>query len=202
MPSFRAIASAFRHETDKVKGSRFLGIGVPISAEPDVEDAVRACRAEFHDARHHCWAWRLGRDGDAFRYSDDGEPSGSAGRPILQAIDGRDLTNTLVIVVRWFGGTKLGVGGLVRAYGGCAGELLDGAEISTVRIIERWELAYSYELSRAVDALLAGETEITVSQSDYGAAVRLVLEVPEELVAGFRDRVRDATADRAQLRPL
>ena len=103
----------------EVRRSRFQARATPIESESDVARFLR----EVHDASasHHCWAWRLGQ---AYRSSDDGEPGGSAGRPILAAIDAQGFDRVMVVVLRWFGGTKLGTGGLVRAYGGCAAECL------------------------------------------------------------------------------
>ena len=100
----------------KVIGSRFLATAHPILTKQDAEQFLAKIRKEFWDATHHCYAYRLGTDGIQFRFNDDGEPGGSAGRPILGAIDKCGLTDVLVVVTRYFGGTKLGVGGLVRAY--------------------------------------------------------------------------------------
>jgi uncharacterized YigZ family protein len=111
----------------KVDGSRFLADALRVTSREEAESQVEAVRDREHAASHHCSAFRVGPDGNTFHYDDDGEPSGTAGRPILQQIDGRDLTNTLVVVTRYFGGTKLGTGGLARAYGGAAADVLDRA---------------------------------------------------------------------------
>lgn len=113
-PSGRATAEI------KVKGSRFFAEVIPVLEPAEAAAALDAVRRRFHDATHHCSAWRLGPGGDPFRFDDDGEPSGSAGQPILRQIEGADLSDALVVVTRWFGGTKLGTGGLVRAYGEAA----------------------------------------------------------------------------------
>ncbi len=197
MATFRTVGTEFRHESDKVKGSRFLATLVPVDSEAAVEAALKRVRAEFANATHNCWAWRLGRDAERFRYSDDGEPSGSAGRPILQQIDGQDLTNTLVVVTRFYGGTKLGVGGLVRAYGGCAGEALDRAELTTVRILRRIEIRFAYELSNAVQAVLAAADHELVD-SDYGAEVVMRLDAPEESADALVTELRERTAGRIE----
>jgi uncharacterized YigZ family protein len=120
----QTVATASRHEGEQIKGSRFIVDIVSVAAESDARDALSAIAAEFADASHHCWAWRMATP-SIERASDDGEPSGSAGRPILAQLAGRDLVDTAAIVTRYFGGTKLGVGGLVRAYGGAVGEALD-----------------------------------------------------------------------------
>lgn len=108
----------------KELGSRFLAFAFPVETEDEVKEFVDALRVKYHDARHHCYAYRLGQDGSRFRANDDGEPSSSAGRPILGQIDSAGLSDTLVVVVRYFGGIKLGIPGLVRAYRTAAAEAI------------------------------------------------------------------------------
>lgn len=115
----------------KVQGSRFLAVALPVQTREAIDEFLTSTRRELHNATHHCFAYRLGTDAKTFRYSDDGEPAGSAGKPILAAIDKHTLTDTLVVVTRYFGGTKLGVGGLVRAYGGAAEAALAAAGRTT-----------------------------------------------------------------------
>ena len=100
----------------KDNGSRFIALAWPVETQQQIKDIVDSLKKEYHDARHHCYAWRLGWQGQEFRANDDGEPSGSAGRPILGQIDSRGLSDILVVVVRYFGGIKLGIPGLIRAY--------------------------------------------------------------------------------------
>src|SRR5690606_19133134 len=107
----------------EIKKSRFIALAAPIASEADAR-ALLAAHAD-PTANHNCWAWRIGQ---AYRFSDDGEPSGTAGKPILAAIDGQNLDGTMVIVTRWFGGVLLGSGGLIRAYGGTAALCLRSAE--------------------------------------------------------------------------
>ncbi|MBI5471416.1 MAG: YigZ family protein [Ignavibacteriae bacterium] len=112
----------------KVIGSRFLATAFPIASKHDAEQYLAAVRKEFWDATHNCFAYRMGVEGSQFRFNDDGEPGGSAGKPILASIDKLALTDVLVVVTRYFGGTKLGVGGLVRAYAQAADQALTNAE--------------------------------------------------------------------------
>ena len=100
----------------KDNGSRFIAQAYPVETEEDVKETVARLKKEYHDARHHCYAYRLGLDGSRWRANDDGEPSGSAGRPILGQIDAAGLSDVLVVVIRYFGGIKLGIPGLIRAY--------------------------------------------------------------------------------------
>ena len=155
MDEFRTLAREFRAEMDVVKASRFLALLAPASSAEEAAAHLAGARSEFADASHHCWAWRLRGPGDHFRSNDDGEPGGSAGRPILQQVDGHDVVDVSVIVVRWFGGTKLGVGGLMRAYGGAAGRALDQAPIHTILVTSRVELHHPYECSGAIQGMLA-----------------------------------------------
>ena len=126
----QVVVASLRHEGDPIKGSRFIVDVSPAGDEDEARQVLTQVRADFPDASHHCWAWRIA-DPAIDRVNDDGEPSGSAGRPILAQLTGRDPVDTAVIVTRYFGGTKLGVGGLVRAYGGAAGAALDTMSFET-----------------------------------------------------------------------
>lgn len=110
-------------------GSRFLAFAWPVESEEEVKQIVASLKKEYHDARHHCYAYRLGKDGQTWRANDDGEPSGSAGRPILGQIDSAGLSDVLVVVVRYFGGIKLGIPGLIRAYKTSTAEALASAPV-------------------------------------------------------------------------
>ena len=124
---FTTIRSKVRFET-KVRGSRFIASALSVQSKAEAEEFIEKVRKEFWDASHKCFAYRIGADGREFRFTDDGEPNGTAGKPILAAIDKFGLTDVLVVVTRYFGGTKLGVGGLVRAYGESAELALAKAE--------------------------------------------------------------------------
>ncbi len=113
----------------KEKGSKFLAYAYPIKSEKEAKDYIQALKKEHFSARHHCYAWRLGADKLLFRANDDGEPSSTAGKPILGQIQKNDLTNILIVVVRYFGGTLLGVGGLIHAYREASADALLNANI-------------------------------------------------------------------------
>lgn len=195
---FKSVGAELRYETERVKGSRFVATVAPIDTSAAADALVARVRAEFPDASHHCWAWRLGERGETFRFSDDGEPGGSAGRPILAQLEGHAVTNAAVVVTRWFGGTKLGVGGLMRAYGGAAGQALDRADVRTVVVTVALALEFPYECTGAVDGLLAA-TGYRPRASAYGSTVRLVLDVPRRERETFEALVRDRTAARAKV---
>jgi uncharacterized YigZ family protein len=195
----RTLAAEFRHEIEPIKGSRFLATVAPVAGPEEAAAFVSRVRAELAKATHNCWAWRVGPRGEEFRSSDDGEPAGSAGRPILAQIEGHGLTDTAVVVTRWYGGTKLGVGGLMRAYGGAAGQALDRARVVELVLKQRVELTHPYDCSGAVQGLLAAR-RLEPVEADYGGAVRLVLELPAGELQAFARELADRTAGRARLR--
>ena len=129
----------------KDNGSRFIALAYPVETEGQVKEIVSSLKKEYHDARHHCYAYRLGYRADVFRANDDGEPSGSAGRPILGQIDSLGLSDVLVVVVRYFGGIKLGIPGLIRAYRSSTSDALSSARIITRTASRRFRLEYPYE---------------------------------------------------------
>lgn len=128
----------------KDKGSKFLAFAYPITREPDIKDNLQHLRTTHTKANHFCYACRLGQDRNIFRINDDGEPSGTAGRPILNALLSADLTNILIIVVRYFGGTLLGVPGLIHAYRSAAQESIHSAEVIKKTINDHYELRFAY----------------------------------------------------------
>lgn len=138
----------------KEKGSKFLAFAFPVETENTIGDLLEELRKQYHDARHHCYAWRLGPSMKRYRVNDDGEPSGSAGNPIFNQIQSRELTNVLVVVVRYFGGTLLGVGGLINAYRTASSEALDRARIIQRKVYTRLKLNFGYGQMNSVMQLL------------------------------------------------
>ena len=128
----------------KEKGSKFLSFAIPVNSADEVKDILKNFRNKYYDARHICYAFMLGNEQAEFRTSDDGEPSGTAGKPILGQINSRELTNVLVIVVRYFGGILLGTGGLVVAYKAAAADALNQAEIIEKSIEEIIHIRFDY----------------------------------------------------------
>ncbi len=129
----------------KEKGSKFISIALPVKEENEVKSALEQLRKEYYDARHHCYAYTIGFDKSSWRTNDDGEPSGTAGRPIHGQIQSHDLTNVLIVVVRYFGGIKLGVSGLINAYKTATADALSNAEIIERTVDEIYELRFNYE---------------------------------------------------------
>jgi len=193
--AYRTLARVCRAETAKIKGSRFIASGFPFAGEERLAQEIGRLRAEFRDANHHCYAWR---EGERFRYTDDGEPSGSAGRPILRQIDAAGLDRTAVVVTRIFGGTKLGVGGLVRAYGAAAGELLASADIAEVVPYRVVSVTVPYELGGAV-AGVANTFSVEPTDSTFGERVRQKFGVALDRVEAFVTALTDQTSGRAEI---
>ena len=172
----------------KDNGSRFIALACPVETEEEVKAIVAGLKKEYHDARHHCYAWRLGHDGARFRANDDGEPSGSAGRPILGQIDAAGLSDVLVVVVRYFGGIKLGIPGLIRAYKSATADALGSAQ-KCEKIAGRWHtLSFDYLAMNAVMKLIK-DMELPQRAQDFGERCRIDVRVRLSLEADFRERL-------------
>lgn len=128
----------------KDRGSRFIGIAVPVRTPEEIKHKLEELRKEYHDARHHCYAWVLAPDRQAWRANDDGEPSGTAGKPILGQINSKELTNILIVVIRYFGGTLLGVSGLINAYRSAAEDAISNAHIVERTVMQVWLVSFGY----------------------------------------------------------
>ncbi|MGW2364018.1 YigZ family protein [Streptomyces sp. NPDC001667] len=194
---YRTVARAGVHEIE-INKSRFLCALAPAATEEEAQAFIARVRKEHPTARHHCFAYVLGADGSVQKASDDGEPGGTAGVPMLQMLVRREVRYVVAVVTRYFGGVKLGAGGLIRAYGGAVGEALDVLGTVTRR---RFRLA-----TVAVDHQRAGKLENdlratgrAVREVSYGADVRIEVGLPEAEVEGFRAWLADTTAGTAGL---
>ena len=155
-------------------GSRFLALAWPVETEGEVKAIVDSLKKKYHDARHHWYAYRLGLEGDRFRANDDGEPSGSAGRPILGQIDSAGLSDVLVVVVRWFGGIKLGIPGLIRAYKTSTADALAQAQVIEKVAGENWRLDFDY---LSMNAVMKVVKDLSLPQKDQQFGERCSMEV-------------------------
>ena len=172
----------------KDNGSRFISFAFPVETEDEVKEIVGRLRKEYHDARHHCYAYRLGYLGDRFRANDDGEPSGSAGRPILGQIDSRGLSDVLVVVVRYFGGIKLGIPGLIRAYKTSTAEALDNAG-TVEKIAGKWfRIDFGYGAMNQVMKVLK-DMDLRQKDQDFGNECSLKAWVRLSMEDDFKDRL-------------
>lgn len=194
----------------KDSGSRFIAYAYPISSESDVKPIVDRLRAEHHGARHHCFSYRIAKVEDTlggptltregiWRANDDGEPSGTAGRPILGQIDSKGLQNVLVVVVRYFGGILLGVPGLIRAYKSATADALEKAQIVEKTATRRWSIEFGYELMPAVMGELKAHGLEVVSR-DFVEECSLTVDIPlskeraflehTEKIGIFKDKIK------------
>jgi uncharacterized YigZ family protein len=141
----------------KDRGSKFIGIVNPMQRVDEAKELLDSIRKKYHDARHHCYAYRVGVNDEQYRINDDGEPSGSAGKPIYGQILSHEITNVLIVVVRYFGGTKLGVRGLINAYKGASAEAIANTKIVQKYIHDFYRLTFEYPLMSEVMRLLNDE---------------------------------------------
>lgn len=139
----------------KEKGSKFIGFAFPVNNETELKNALEKIRSEHPKATHHCYAFRMGLNGENYRANDDGEPSGSAGLPIYNQLLANEITNVLVISVRYYGGTKLGVSGLVKAYKECAKITLEEAKIITKELETEIEIQFNFNQQNVIFTLLS-----------------------------------------------
>jgi uncharacterized YigZ family protein len=181
-----------------VQGSEFIGHAAPAETVAEVEAFVDEIEAEYADATHNVPAYRVRADPFREYASDDGEPSGSAGKPILSVLRGRGLENVCLVVTRYFGGTELGVGGLVRAYSRAAKDVLDAVETIEKRPQRQFAAVVDYDDSGTVRGIL--ESEDATFQADYDERVSFEVSVPIGDADALVDRLRSATHDRIELR--
>ncbi|MDA3881849.1 MAG: YigZ family protein [Bacteroidales bacterium] len=150
----------------KDKGSKFIAYAQPVGSIDEITKHIERIKKEHHSARHYCWAYRIGFRGEEYRVQDDGEPVNSAGKPILGQIDAFSLTQVLIVVVRYFGGTLLGVGGLIQAYKQASKDALDSANISTQHIPYPITISCTYEHYPHLMNILSGNN-CTISNEEY-----------------------------------
>ena len=162
--TYKTIIKSSEEGIFKDKGSKFLGFAFPLEHENQVKEIVDRLKKDHYKARHWCYAWQLGTDTIQFRVNDDGEPSNSAGNPIYGQILSKELTNVLVVVVRYFGGVKLGVGGLVNAYKTAAHLALESSHITTKTIDEHFKLFFEYSIMNKVMRIIKENNVTIVSQ--------------------------------------
>ena len=174
----------------KDNGSRFIALAYPVETEAEVKEIVASLRKEYHDARHHCYAYRLGYKGDIFRSSDDGEPSGSAGRPILGQIDSAGLSDILVVVVRYFGGIKLGIPGLIRAYKTSTADALQNALIVPKTATRRFLIEFDYLAMNSVMKILK-DLDVQPRNQNFGETCSLEVAVRLSSLQFFKEKLEN-----------
>ena len=174
----------------KDRGSRFIAYAYAIHSTDEFKEKLQLLKKEHPKAVHHCFAYRLGLDGNSFRVSDDGEPSGTAGKPILGQIDSKNLTNLLIVVVRYFGGTLLGVPGLINAYKSAASMALQLTPFIQKPVMVRWQVTFDYtqmnDVMRWVKAL-----GCDVIEQEMQLFCRLVIDVPKSRATELKTLLKD-----------
>ncbi len=175
-----------------IKKSKFIARAVHITTEEEAQAYLRDGKKQYWDARHNCYAYQLGVNFEKQKSSDDGEPSGTAGKPILEVLKNKGLTNTLIVVTRYFGGIKLGTGGLIRAYGTAAVAALDNAIIEDYIDCRILYLQTDYSFLSATERLLP-DFEAVITKRDFADFVGLTVEVPEDKADEYLLALRDKT---------
>jgi uncharacterized YigZ family protein len=174
----------------KDRGSKFIAYAFPITDAGDFKQKLAAIKKEHPKATHHCFAYRIGLDGNNFRVSDDGEPSGSAGKPILGQIDSKQLTNVLIIVVRYFGGTLLGVPGLINAYRSAAAMALQVAQVVHKPVLIHYRLQFDYTLMNDVMKLVK-QFDCVVQKQETHLFCSLEIGVPKSSLDEVMNKIND-----------
>lgn len=180
------------------KKSRFIAHVFPVETEEEVTQIIDTMKKKYWDARHNCYAFVLGSAGEISRCSDDGEPSGTAGRPILEVLTGQELRNVLVIVTRYFGGTLLGTGGLVRAYSQATQAGLEASEIITKQVGLKFTIDTDYNGIGKLQ-YVAAQLKVPILDTVYTDKVQMMLLVPSELCDKVMKEVTEATAGQANI---
>lgn len=198
---YRTIRKPSRAEI-KVKGSRFIGETFLIDSSEAATEELQVVRKREHAATHHCWAWCLGMgDGMAFKYSDDGEPSGTAGKPIYDVLCGIGVTNTLIVVTRYFGGTKLGTGGLARAYSDAARAVMASSGTATHYHLMHYRLSLDFSLydqwMRLVSTL-----DASVEETDYSDHVSMTVAIRCSRSEKLRDAFVELTSGKGTIEEI
>ena len=185
----------------EIKRSRFIGRSFIRTAPEQALATIKKLRGDERDATHHGWAYRIGRDGEQARYNDDGEPQGTAGPPILEVLKKNDTTNVLLVVTRYYGGIKLGVGGLTRAYGDAAKRVLEESRLKELRLTMDAEAPVPYSQLGPLENFLAREGAEILGKT-FGAFVTVRLRIPADREADFREFYNRLTAGKSALSVL
>jgi uncharacterized YigZ family protein len=178
------------------KKSRFIATLSPVSDLNEASDFIEEMKKKYWDARHNCYAFVLGENNEIQRFSDDGEPQGTAGKPILEVLSGNNVHNTLIVVTRYFGGTLLGTGGLVRAYGGSAKEGLKNAVVKQVCEGVHFGLQTDYNSIGKIKYIL-GQLNVQPESEEYGADVMMQISMAKDLFGELQSQITDATSGKA-----
>ena len=171
----------------KEKGSKFIAKIFPVNAEEEIRALLTKLRKEYHDARHHCYAYRIGIDEQKYRMNDDGEPSGTAGKPIYGQILSHELINVLIVVIRYFGGTKLGVSGLINAYRSASRDVIANAMIITKQVLVKYNIHFNYPSLNTVMKIIK-EEDAEINSQDFSEQCTMQVSVHRKSATKFEKR--------------
>ncbi len=183
------------------KKSRFIGYAVPVKSEEEAYAFVESIKKKHYDARHHCFAFAIGNENTLYRFSDDGEPQGTAGKPILEVITGRNVVDICIVVTRYFGGTLLGTGGLVRAYTEAAKLALDDAGVKTMRLVKVVKITTNYNDSGKIQYLL-NSNDVHIENTEYTSDVAFEAYIPVNAYGYVEKQIIEATSARAVIEQM
>ena len=178
--TYKTIVSASEEVLFKDRNSKFFGYAFPVSTEEEIKEHLEQLKKKHHSARHWCYAWQLGKEEQQYRANDDGEPSNSAGMPIYGQIQSFELTNILIVVVRYFGGVKLGVGGLINAYRTAAQMALEAAEIEERTIDIEYEISFGYpEMNKVMRIIKENNLEVVNQKLELDCKIYILVRKGE-----------------------
>lgn len=183
------------------KMSRFIAFAHPVRSAAEAKDWIASIASKYHDARHVCWAYMLGAESSEFQWSDNGEPSGTAGKPILGQIRSKELSNVAIAVVRYFGGIKLGTSGLIAAYREAARQALDGAEIITAFETDTVSFTFPYLSMNSVMRMVRDSAAAIVSQ-EFDNVCSMTLEIRADRIDDLTRRITEIDGTSIQTNPL
>ena len=188
--TYKTIKGSAQGEIFKDRGSKFIGYAFPATTEDQIKQHILSLKESHHKARHWCYAWRLGTEDATFRVNDDGEPNNSAGNPIYGQILSHDLTNILIVVVRYFGGTKLGVGGLINAYRTSACMAIEASKITKKTIDVNFELRFEYAHMNKIMRLIK-ENDLNIISQDMNMNCNMELAVRKKDMENILRKIKE-----------
>ena len=197
--TFKTIEKKFIHKIEKIKGSEFIAYAIPVKNKEDIKKELEAVKKEYYDAKHHCYAYILGYDKNkTIKYSDDGEPNKTAGLPIFTVLNSYDVTDILVVVIRYFGGIKLGTGGLVKAYTKATAELLKIVKFKEVEVKDKIILTFSYDLISKIYHV-SNIFDGTIQNETYENEITFEIELNVAQIENFKKQIIEKTDGKVKI---
>ncbi len=186
LDTYKTIKSSGKEVLFKDRNSKFYGYAFPIKTEDDVKNIISELKKQHHTARHHCYAWQIGTENKRYRSNDDGEPSNSAGQPIFGQIQSFEITNVLVVIVRYFGGVKLGVGGLINAYRTSAAMAIEASEIIEKTINKDFVIIFEYKDMNKVMRIIK-DYDLKIIKQELELSCKIYISVRKKFVDKIKD---------------